>query len=137
MRLCAKSIVAAVVLWPGGYAGGEAVVVSEAECRLLERHAPSVDVAYKPGVDVRGAPVAPADAAPHGRIATPQQVALDVSLPLRALLFDPPRRLADAEVQVGQLVVDLADGQLHFNGQPLSDPVLAQFVAACRARKAR
>lgn len=132
MKIWAKCILAGVALWPAGHAGGEAVAVAEAECRLLARHMPAADVAYQPGVDVRGRRVVPADASPHGQIATPQQVALDVSIPLRALLFEPQRRLAEAEVQVGRLAVDLASNELVFNGRPLTDPELAHLVAACR-----
>jgi hypothetical protein len=133
VKLGPKSILVAVVMWPAGHAGGGPVAATEADCRLLERHAPAVDVAYKPGVDVRGKPVVPADASPYGQVATPQQVAIDLSLPLRDLVAEPPARLGGAEVQVGQVTVDLATSQLAFNGRPLSDPELAQLVAACRA----
>jgi hypothetical protein len=42
-------------------AGFTGIAVTPADCRLLERHQPAPDVAYRPGVDVRGRPVAPAD----------------------------------------------------------------------------
>jgi len=137
VRFWAKSILAAIALWPAGNAGGEAVVVSQADCRLLERHVPAADVAYRPGVDVRGKPVVPADASPQGQVPTPQQVAIDVSLPLRTFAPRQPGRLGEAEVQVGQVTVDLATNQVAFNGQPLTDPERAQFAAACRARQPR
>jgi hypothetical protein len=138
VRFWANTILAAVALWPAGNAGGEAVViVTEADCRLLERHVPGADVAYRGGVDLRGKPVVPADASPYGRPATPQQVAIDVAVPLRAFLFQPPARLGEAEVQVGRIAVDLATGQLAFDGQPLSDPERAQVAAACRDSKLR
>jgi hypothetical protein len=137
VKIGAKSILAAIVLWPAGHAGGGPVAVADADCRLLERHAPAADVAYKPGVDVRGKPVVVADASPYGQVATPQQVAIDLSLPLRNFIAQPPARLGDAEVQIGQFTVDLATNQLAFNGQPLSDPELAQLVAACRTPRAR
>ena len=132
MNLAAKSILTVIALWPAGHAGGGSVLVSEADCRLLVRHAPAADVAYKPGVDVRGRPVAPADASPCGQVATPQQVAIDLSLALRNV-SRPVGRLGDAEVQLGQITVDLATNQLALNGQPISDPELSQLVAACRA----
>ena len=112
------------------------MLVSEGDCRLLERHVPAANVAYQPGVDVRGKPVAPADASPYGQMATPQQVAIDLSLSLRDLGAAPQRSLGGAEVRLGQITVDLATNQLAFNGQPLSDPERAQFVAACRASRA-
>ena len=133
MKLGIKAILAAVTLWPAGQAGGGPVSVTEADCRLLERYVPADDVAYRPGVDVRGKPVVPADASPHGRIATPQQVAIDLSLPLRDVAARPPAGLGGAEVQVGEVTVDLATNRLAYNGQPLSDPELSQFIAACRA----
>ena len=133
MKLGVKAILAAIALWPAGHAGGGPVAVTEADCRLLERYVPADDVAYRPGVDVRGNPVTPADASPYGLIATPQQVAIDLSLPLRDVADRPPARLGGAEVQVGEVTVDLATNQLAYNGQPLSDPELSQFIAACRA----
>lgn len=134
VKVWAKTILAAVALWPAGHAGGEATRLSEADCRLLARHVPAADVAYRPGVDVRGKPVVPADASPYGRIPTPQQVAIDLSLPLRDLGREPSRRLAGAEVQLGRASLDLASNQLVFNGEPLTEPLLAQLVAACRGR---
>jgi hypothetical protein len=130
VKFRSKSVVAAIMLWPASHAGGGAVV-NEADCRLIERHAPAPDVAYRPGVDVRGEPVVPADASPYGQIATPQQVAIDLSLPLRSL-GQSPARLGEAEARLGQVVVDLATNQLTYNGQPLADPELAQLIAACR-----
>lgn len=39
----------------------ETLTISTADCRRLVAHAPSADVTYKGGVDVRGNPVVPAD----------------------------------------------------------------------------
>jgi len=137
VRFWAKAILAAIALWPAGNAGGEAVAVSQSDCRLLERHVPASDVAYRPGVDVRGKPVVPADASPHGQAATPQQVAIDVAIPLRTFVPQPPGRFGAAEVQVGRVTVDLASDQVAFDGQPLTDRERAEFAAACRARQPR
>ena len=65
MRLVTGAILALV----GGQAQAQQVlsplathvVISGQDCQRLVRHVPAPDVAYKPGVDVHGKPVAPAD----------------------------------------------------------------------------
>jgi len=42
-------------------AAAQTVVVDSAACRALTAHQPAPDVAYRPGVDATGRPVAPAD----------------------------------------------------------------------------
>ncbi|CUW40443.1 protein of unknown function [Magnetospirillum sp. XM-1] len=44
--------------------GPMVITISKPDCSRLVSHTPSADVAYKPGVDVRGRPVVPADADP-------------------------------------------------------------------------
>ncbi|OAN50828.1 hypothetical protein A6A04_17155 [Paramagnetospirillum marisnigri] len=44
--------------------GPMVITITKTDCSRLIQHQPSADVAYKPGVDVRGRPVASADADP-------------------------------------------------------------------------
>lgn len=68
----AIAIAAALVLGHGtagaqqaGAGGGPMVItITKTDCSRLIAHQPSADVAYKPGVDVKGRPVASADTDP-------------------------------------------------------------------------
>ena len=110
----------------------EAIVITEADCRLLVRHVPAADVAYEPGVDVRGNAVAPADlGAPE--ISLPEEISIDVT----ALVYDllkttPPTGLKDTAINLGKVV--FRDGRLTYNGQPLGDAADATLIAVCRER---
>jgi hypothetical protein len=106
--------------------------VDLAVCRYLPRHTPSADVEYKPGVDVRGNRVAPADlpgsagAAPMDRFEIP--VTLDFA---RRLGFATPGAAAlPRTAEVGRLSVQ--GNRLFFNGQPLNAASEAELVALCR-----
>ena len=110
----------------------EAIVIGEADCRLLTRHVPAADVAYKAGVDVRGNAVASADlGAPQ--ISLPDEISIDVT----ALVYDllkttPPPGLKDTAINLGKVV--FRDGRLTYNGQPLGDAADATLIAVCRER---
>ncbi len=113
--------------------GGITVQISERDCRWLTRHVPAEDVAYRPGVDVRGRAVAPADLDTFGSITAPDQVYIGLDVPLGAFLEDGgPRRLREAEVNIGHVVVDLTTSQVYYNGRLLADPDIAQLAVACR-----
>lgn len=94
------------------------------ECRFLEAHKPSKDAAYKPGVDVRGKPVVPADinAAPMG---------LDQQTIVIPLTIDLAKRLQNHSVQ--GLELDATPGYLEispsgkvlYNGQDLTSQIHA------------
>lgn len=108
------------------------VVISEQDCRRLARHAPSAGVTHTPGVNVRGGAVKPANLSSYGSIPTPRHVLVDLNLPIKVFKPEINDRLADAEVKVGLVEVDLNSQQVVFNGIPLTDPEIARLVAACR-----
>ena len=113
--------------------GGITVQISAQDCRWLTRHVPADDVAHRPGVDVKGKAVAPADLGTYGSITAPDQVYIGLDIPLRVVLEDGgPRRLREAEVNVGHVVVDLTTNQVYYNGRSLTDPDIAQLAVACR-----
>lgn len=113
--------------------GGITVQISERDCRWLTQHVPADDVAYRPGVDVKGRAVAPADLNAYGSITAPDQIYIGLDVPLRVFLEDGgPQRLREAEVNVGHVVVDLTSNRVFYNGRPLSDPDIAQLAVACR-----
>ncbi len=115
------------------------VVVTVEQCRQVVAHQPADDVAYRPGVDVRGRPVAPADLAGPGAIRTPESITIALDLPLDEFLgAGTPPFIGQAEVQVGTVAYDIRTGRLSYNGQPLSDPAAHAIAAECaRQLKAR
>jgi hypothetical protein len=108
------------------------ITISTADCRrLVVKHTPAPDVAYKEGVDVRGRPVVPADLEGGVRIRTPERVAIEIIVPLRAFLgYYAPPRTEEAEVYLGTVILD--GDRLFYEGQPLDDPVTAAIAAECR-----
>ena len=132
LRLMARPFVisAMALLVAFAAAAEDPIVIAEADCRALTRHVPAADVAYEPGVDVRGDAVAPADlGAPE--ISLPEEISIDVT----ALVYDllkttPPPGLRDTAIDLGKFV--LRDGRLTYNGQPLGVAADTALIAACR-----
>ena len=92
------------------------------ECRILEAHHPSADVAFAPGVAADGSPVAPADLPePHGSD-IPDVISFD-------LLLQPegPGDL-NLEGSAGVVSVDVVTGNVMLNGKPVED---GRAVVAC------
>jgi hypothetical protein len=87
-------------------------------CQSLAKHVPAGDVAYKPGVDVRGKAVAPADLnAPM--VQAPGKIYIPVEIDLIekfGLSVDPALKL-DTEVA---LVGVAPDGAVDYNGQDIT-----------------
>lgn len=87
-------------------------------CQSLARHVPAADVAYKPGVDVRGKAVVPADLnAPM--VQAPGKIYIPVEIDLIekfGLTVDPALKL-DTEVA---LVGVAPDGTVDYNGQDIT-----------------
>lgn len=126
-------------LLPGDPAAAQTYVsVSEADCQRLIRHFPSADSTYRPGVDVRGRAVAPADLGaddPGGGddLILPRAVLI----PIEVDLFDRFGIPADgvnfkADALIGEVTVDLASGEAFFNGQPLQNEAEAELAARCQ-----
>lgn len=98
------------------------------------RHAMAPDVSYRPGVDVQGRAVAPADLPSDSTLALPRDIPINIGIPVSTLLGrNSPYLTRDAKIQVGQVVVQ-QDGRVLFNGQPVTDEGRDQLIAACRRR---
>ena len=111
------------------------VTIDRADCAALVAHWPAPGVAYRPGVDVRGRPVMPADLEPH-RLALPEIITIDITVELFERLGIPPQGEANygGEVRVGVVELD-AGGRLTLNGEPITSEAHRQLSEQCqRAR---
>lgn len=102
-------------------------------CQTLVQHVPAPDVAYQPGVDVHGKPVAPADL-PGGfqlqkTFTIPLTVPLAKALGIPATDYPLSQLGTTSEVQIGTLTVD-GDTVL-YNGQPLTDAQQDNLAVLC------
>lgn len=68
--------------------------ITRRDCKRLTRHQARADVAYKPGVDVRGNPVAPADASGGFTIPLPDVFEFNVTKDLTTYLGGDEEKLA-------------------------------------------
>lgn len=109
------------------------VQVTGIDCRrLFVEHRPAADVAYKPGVDVNGKPVASADLNPTPQIKVPETVAFDIAVDLKRFGVPAASPLFQPNVKLGEVRMDLASGRVLYNGQPLGNPELEALREACR-----
>jgi hypothetical protein len=107
--------------------------VSRQDCERIVKYTADPDVTYKPGVDVHGKPVAPADLS-GSQIQIPDQIYIDLSLPFKDLLKNYNPKLKNAEVYVGTVEYDISSGKLLYNGQELTDPAENAIARECRKR---
>ncbi|TWB42513.1 hypothetical protein [Nitrospirillum pindoramense] len=112
-------------------APGPTIAVDPAACQWAVRHQPAPDVAYQPGVDVDGNPVAPADLDGGPRPQAPQRIEIPLTARLaRALPRPTGTTRPRADAYLGLLTVE--GDQVLFNGQPLTDPAEDELAALCR-----
>ncbi|MBL8700487.1 MAG: hypothetical protein JNK67_19090 [Alphaproteobacteria bacterium] len=128
-----RRLVLVILAWAAASPGlAQTVTMDSAACRaLLVEHRPAADVDYKPGTDVRGRPVAPADL---GAGTTPSVLAPSFTFDLRTDLapFLPPgSRLIRPELTVGRIAVD-PKGAILFNGEPVAAGDRTALAALCR-----
>lgn len=124
--------IAAILLTAAGTLPAAAQTIAERDCRRLERHVPAPDVAYRPGVDVRGRAVAPADLYPSAAI-VPERLAIYLGVDLRQRLGLPPDLIADLPLGV----IEVDNGTVLFNGRPIVPDAVAALAAACAEARRR
>jgi len=112
---------------------GSEVKIAPEDCRRLVQHRPSADVAYKPGVDVSGNPVAPADLPGTARITAPNEITINLAIDVLQQYGVPADSLLSpsGEASIGTVKYDIASGRLTYNGQPLTDSEQDALAAAC------
>jgi len=104
--------------------------VDDAACRQIVAHQPAQGVAYRPGAE-RG--VAAADLS-GGLTLEPQDIAIDLRLPLRDVAAGRADRLGNSEVQVGAVSFDQGGDRIFLSGQPAADPATHAIAAICATR---
>ncbi len=108
------------------------VTITKADCSRLARHVPSADTAYRPGVDVHGKPVVPADLGGTPQIKLPEEINIAITveiqdrfgIPANSTLFDP-------DAYIGNVTVK-KDGSTYFNGQPLGSEEQRALAHLCQ-----
>ena len=133
MRNPIATVLAVVLALPAA-AAAETLTIAQSECRKLVRHQPSAGVAYRPGVDVRGRRVAPADFGGGTNIAVPKEIEIAITVKLDKTIGAAASGLYKPEATIGEVVYK--NGRAWFNGQPLETGANAEIVAACRRRMA-
>lgn len=113
------------------------LVLSGPACRTMVEHRPAPGVAYTPGIDARGRPVAPADLPGGPR----PPIDLDrLVVDITALVFPRFGYLPGFDIAKGEMVigaVTLRDGRAYINGQALTPDEEERIAALCAERLAR
>jgi len=126
-RLC----LAAGLVLIAAPAWAQKVTVTGTDCRRLVTHQPAPDVAYKPGVDVKGRKVAPADINDAPQIKVPETITFDAAADLRRFGIPSSSPLFEPNVSIGRVDV-FQDGRVLFNGQRLGNQEIAALEELCR-----
>ena len=108
------------------------LVIRRDACDQLVQLSPSADAEFRPGVDARGRPVAPAELSPDP---TPRldEIFIEIDADTRRRFgLSPARRFFAGEASVGVVVIE--DNKAFFNGQPLEDREQAMLSQLCRDR---
>ena len=113
-------------------ADAQTVTIKAEDCAQFVQHVPVSDVAYKPGVDVHGRAVAPADLGGSVAIDLPKEFSIPITVDLQKRLGIPvdPNQFQTQNFTVGTVV--WRDGQGFFNGQPLQSEESARLAALCQ-----
>jgi hypothetical protein len=127
-RLC----LAACLVFAAAPAWAQKVTITGVDCRRLIRHQPAPDVSYKPGVDVKGRKVAPADINDAPQIRVPETITFDAAIDLRRFGIPAASPLFQPNVTVGRVDVQ-QDGRVFFNGERLGNSEIAALEEFCRA----
>lgn len=133
------SVALPTFLAPESTARASTIIVQATDCQRLVRHHPSADVAYKPGVDVYGNPVAPADLPGSVSIKTPTEVTFDVTYDLLSNfgISEDSALVPRGEAAVGTVKYDMLSGALTFNGERLDDAETAALAELCKAAETK
>lgn len=103
----------------------EGLAVEKMICQQLYVHKPADDVAYKPGVDVNGNAVAPADLpSSSAQIDAPDYIEVPMTVDLAQRLGQQVPQGVEMKGNIGNLRL-YKDGRVNFNGQDLGQQASA------------
>lgn len=127
-------LAALLLLTPFAAWANETPAIDARLCRQLVKHVPDADVAYQPGVDVRGKPVVPADLDSNIRIDLPEEISIPLTVDVMSFLkLDtgalPASAMKRNDAQLGTLT--LRGNQVFFNGRPLTDAEQDNLAVLC------
>ncbi|QJE72761.1 hypothetical protein HHL28_06355 [Aerophototrophica crusticola] len=111
------------------------ITVDPAACRWVQRHEPAADVEYRPGVDVNGQPVAPADLPGSPAVRLPERLEIGITADLADRFGIPRSALYGAEAYVGTVTVE--GNRVLFNGQPITSLAEQELVVLCGKQRQR
>lgn len=109
--------------------------ITDKDCEMLADYQPSADVNYKPGVDVDGNTVAPADLPSTSPIEAPKKISFDIAADYAGQLGINLPAGSQALATVGKVTVDTVTGEVTWNGKPVEGDAMAALKKACAARK--
>lgn len=111
----------------------DVVIITRDICARLEIYQPAPDVAYQPGVDVAGNPVAPADLPGSSNLDFGlDDVAIDPRIPLARFVGDPMAKqpvLGAAEIDLGP--INFREGRPYLGDRPLRSEEEHALAAEC------
>jgi len=119
---------------PGGVSVSKdgQVVVSAKACAEVIAHVPDAGVAFTPGIDVNGQPVAPADLPGSNPPVNLDNFPIFLTLDLKKRFqISAAAKLFKPEAVVG--LITIQGNQVFFNGQPIGTGEANLLAAACRA----
>lgn len=106
--------------------------MARSDCRVAIEHVAAPGVDYQPGVDVHGAPVAPADVE-EPDIVLPDVIPISISADRREQFsLGPESPLLNVDAGIGIVEFQLSSGRLYFNGIELSKSDEQALAALCR-----
>jgi hypothetical protein len=122
------------------------ITITPAACDQLVNYIEPPGVEYQPGIDANGDPVAPADLGNRPRIKPPTHIVVPITQYLAGRLTNTQ---AGATTQTGTAqtnttassvlqpqinigTVEVTNGQVTFNGQPIGDDVDGDLGVLCR-----
>jgi len=110
--------------------------ITRDDCRrLVVEHEPGPGVAFRPGVDVYGNAVAPADLPGSRRVRIPKTIRIRLQVDLETYLGIVPQPGLDPDVMLGEITV--RGQRVFYNGQPLEEPHHSFVVGQCRRQLRR
>ncbi len=128
------TIAAFLTVTPALATATTAPTIDTSFCQALVKHVPDADVAYQPGVGVRGKPVVPADLDSGTNIDLPQEITIPLTVDLKSFLkLDetslPASAMKRTDAYVGTLTVK--GDKVYYDGKPLTNTQQDNLSVLC------